>query len=220
MPGRITAVSVLHEILPNPFRPVGRTAIDKRPVTGRVGVGELGLAGDAQCDSEVHGGVYQAVYAYADEEAALWERDLGYAVPPGLFAENLRTSGVEVSGAEIGERWRIGDGDGALEVEVTSARIPCRTFAEKLGEPSWQKRFSDRGLPGAYLRVLTPGDVGTGDAVTVVHRPGHGVTVADTGARKDPGRMARLLEAAGAQGIELKPALREAAEKAAARLRA
>jgi MOSC domain-containing protein YiiM len=218
--GRVTAVSVLHELLPNPFRPVGTTAIDKRPVSGRVGVDGRGLTGDTQCDREVHGGSYQAVYAYADEEAAWWAAELGRDVPPGLFAENLRTSGIDVSGAEIGERWRIGDGATAVEVEVTSARIPCRTFQEKIGEPHWVRRFGDRGLPGAYLRVLVTGDVGTGDPVTVVHRPGHGITVADTGARKDPERMARLLAAADEQGIDLKPALRESAQKAAARLTA
>jgi MOSC domain-containing protein YiiM len=220
MSGRVTAVSVVHEVLPNPYRPVGVTAIDKRPVSGRVGVDRYGLAGDQQCDSEVHGGIYQAVYVYADEEAAWWEREIGREIPPGLFAENLRTSGIAVSGAEIGERWRIGDGGTALELEVTSARIPCRTFAEKLGEPRWVKRFGDGGRPGAYLRVLRPGDVAAGDPVVVTHRPGHGVTVADTGAVKDPALMTRLLEAADAQGIELKPSLRESAERAAARLHA
>jgi MOSC domain-containing protein YiiM len=53
---RITAVSIVHELRPNPFRPVGTTAIDKRPVAGRVAVGDLGLAGDTQCDREVQGG--------------------------------------------------------------------------------------------------------------------------------------------------------------------
>ena len=218
MTPRVTAVSVVHELLPNPYRPVGITAIDKRPVAGRVGVGDLGLAGDTQCDREVHGGPYQAVYVYADEDAAWWAHELGREVPPGLFGENLRTHGVDVNGAEIGERWRIGDGPGAVEVEVTSCRIPCRTFAERLGEPQWVRRFGDRGLPGAYLRVVRPGEVGAGDPVAVVHRPGHGVTVADVGTRKDPERMARLLEAADCLGLDLKPGLREAAERAAARV--
>jgi MOSC domain-containing protein YiiM len=217
MPARVTAVSVLHEFLPNPFRPVGTTAIDKRPVSGRVAVDVYGLAGDTQCDREAHGGIYQALYAYADEDAAWWADALGREIPPGLFAENLRTAGVDVSGAEIGERWRIGAGDAATEVEVTSARIPCRTFAERMGEPQWVRRFGDRGLPGAYLRVLRTGDVGAGDPVTLVHRPGHGVTVADTTARKDPAVMARLLEAADVQDLDLNPRLRVAAEKAAAR---
>jgi len=215
---RVTAVSIVAELRPNPFRPVGTTAIDKRPVAGRVAVGDLGLAGDTQCDRESHGGPYQALYAYADEDAAWWAGELGREIPPGLFAENLRTTGLDVNGAEIGERWRIGDGPGAVEVEVTSCRIPCRTFAEKLGEPHWVRRFGDRGLPGAYLRVLRAGELGAGDPVAVVHRPGHGVTVADVGARKDPELMARLLAAADAQGLDLNPRMRQAAERAAARV--
>jgi MOSC domain-containing protein YiiM len=218
MPARVTAVSVMHEFLPNPFRPVGTTAIDKRPVSGRVVLDVYGLEGDTQCDREVHGGPYQAVYAYADEDAQWWARELGREVPPGLFAENLRTSGVDVTGAEIGERWRIGEGPDAVEVEVTSCRIPCRTFAERLGEPRWVRRFGDRGLPGAYLKVLRTGDVGAGDPVAVTHRPGHGVRVADVGARKDPAVMVRLLEAAERQGLDLNPRLRDAAERAAARV--
>ena len=219
MSARITAVSVLHEFLPNPFRPVGTTAIDKRPVAGRVGLDLYGLDGDSQCDREAHGGRWQAVYAYADEEAAWWAGELGRQIPPGLFGENLRTSGLDVSGAEVGERWRIGEGDGAAEVEVTSARIPCRTFAERMGEEErWLRRFGDRGLPGAYLKVLRPGELGAGDPVAVVHRPGHGVTVADVGTRKDPERMARLLEAADRLGLDLHPRLQEAAERAAARV--
>jgi MOSC domain-containing protein YiiM len=221
MASRITAVNVLHEFLPNPFRPVGTTAIDKRPVAGRVALDLYGLAGDSQCDREAHGGLWQAAYAYADEEAAWWEGELGREIPPGLFGENLRTSGVDVSGAEIGERWRIGAGEGAVEVEVTSARIPCRAFAERIGDQErWIRRFGERGLPGAYLRVVRTGDVGVGDPVTVVHRPGHGVTVADTTARKDPALMRRLLAAADEQGIELNPRMRQAAERSAARVEA
>ena len=39
------------------------------------------------------------------------------------------------------------------------------------------KRFTAHGASGAYLRVLEPGDVGAGDAVEVVSRPDHGVTL-------------------------------------------
>src|SRR3712207_4659877 len=98
--GVVTAVAVVHTFLPNAHRPVGTTAIDKRAVDGPVRLDVDGLAGDTQCDRRHHGGTYQAVYAYADEDAAWWSRELGRPIPPGLFGENLRTSGVDVSGAE------------------------------------------------------------------------------------------------------------------------
>ena len=93
----------------------------------------------------------------------------------GMFGENLTTSGVEVSGALIGERWQVG-GDG-LVLEVSAPRIPCRTFAAALGERGWIKTFTRAAKPGAYLRVLSPGTVAAGDAITVIHRPDHSVTV-------------------------------------------
>jgi MOSC domain-containing protein YiiM len=47
-----------------------------------------------------------------------------------------------------------------------------------MGEPRWVKTFARAYRPGAYLRVLEPGDVWAGDPVTVEDRPAHGVTIA------------------------------------------
>ncbi|WP_428935215.1 MOSC domain-containing protein [Streptomyces sp. ACT015] len=162
---------------------VGVSGIDKRPVEGPVrvaapgakGVAGSGLAGDAVCDLRHHGGDDQAVYAMAREDLDDWERELGRALPNGVFGENLTTEGVEVSGALIGERWRIGS---AVLLEVTSGRIPCRTFQGHVGEQGWVRRFTRKGAPGAYLRVIEPGEIRAGDPVEVVERPGHDVTVA------------------------------------------
>lgn len=169
--------------VPYTDNPEGVTGIDKRPVDGPVrvsapgpkGVGGSGLAGDAVCKLEHHGGDDQAVYAMAREDMDAWERELGRTLPDGSFGENLTTQGLDVSGARIGERWRVG-----LEVvlEVTCGRIPCRTFQSHLGEKQWVKRFTQRGAPGAYLRVIEPGEIQAGDLVEIVHRPGHEVTVA------------------------------------------
>ncbi|MGZ4604332.1 MAG: MOSC domain-containing protein [Kineosporiaceae bacterium] len=181
--GRLSAVCVVHAIIPNPHESPDVTAIDKRPRAGRLAVGPLGLALDVQVDRNHHGGEEQALYAYADEDAAWWAGDLGRSVPAGLFGENLRTSGVDVSRAEIGERWRItpsdADGGGPVLAEVTSPRTPCTTFQRRMDQPHWVKRFTQAGMPGAYLRVLTPGTLGAGDTVEVIERPGHGVTVSD-----------------------------------------
>ncbi|MFF8671231.1 MOSC domain-containing protein [Streptomyces sp. NPDC015242] len=169
--------------VPYTDNPEGVTGIDKRPVAGPVrvaapgpkGVGGSGLAGDAVCKLEHHGGDDQAVYAMAREDLDAWERELGRPLPDGAFGENLTTVGLDVSGALIGERWRVGP---EVVLEVTSGRIPCRTFQGHLGEKGWVKRFTQKGAPGAYLRVIEPGEIRAGDAVEIVHRPGHDVTVA------------------------------------------
>ncbi|MFF0005684.1 MOSC domain-containing protein [Streptomyces tibetensis] len=171
------------EAVPYTDNPEGVTGIDKRPVDGPVrvsapgpkGIGGSGLTGDAVCKLEHHGGDDQAVYAMAREDMDAWERELGRTLPDGAFGENLTTRGLDVSGALIGERWRIGP---EVVLEITSGRIPCRTFQGHLDEKGWVKRFTRRGAPGAYLRVIEPGEIRAGDAVEIVHRPGHDVTVA------------------------------------------
>lgn len=169
--------------VPYTDHPQGLTGIDKRPVDGPVrvaapgpkGVGASGLAGDAVCHTRHHGGNDQAVYAVAREDLDEWERELGRPLADGAFGENLTTSGLDVSGALIGERWRIGR---EVVLEITCGRIPCRTFQGHLGEQGWVKRFTLRGAPGAYLRVIEPGEIRAGDPVEIVHRPDHEVTVA------------------------------------------
>ncbi len=211
---RVTSVCIVHELLPDPGQDPDRTAIDKREVAGPIPVGPLGLAQDVQCDRRNHGGVDKAVYAYADEDAVWWAAELGRPVPPGLFGENLRTTGVDVTGAEIGERWRIGTGSEPLEVEVTMPRTPCVTFQRHLDEPHWTARFTAHGAPGAYLRVIRAGTVVAGDPVAVVHRPGHGVRVGDCFGRPEPAAMRCLLDAADSGSIDLAASMRRAAERA------
>ncbi|MFE0802913.1 MOSC domain-containing protein [Streptomyces sp. NPDC058812] len=169
--------------VPYTDHPEGVTGIDKQPADGTVrvaapgpkGAGASGLAGDTVCDTRHHGGADQAVYAMAREDMDDWERELGRPLPNGAFGENLTTTGLDVSGTLIGERWRIGPG---LVLEVTSGRIPCRTFQGHLGEKGWVRRFTEKGASGAYLRVIEPGGIRAGDAVEIVHRPAHEVTVA------------------------------------------
>ncbi|NNG88023.1 MOSC domain-containing protein [Streptomyces cacaoi] len=188
--------------------PGGRTGIDKRPVEGPVsvfppgapGVGGSGLLGDAVCDLRNHGGEHQAVYAFAREQLDHWEGELGRTLASGVFGENLTTSGVDVDGALIGERWRIGEpGTGPL-LEVSAGRIPCRTFAGWLREQGWVKRFMAHAMPGAYLRVIEPGEVRAGDAVQIAHRPEHEVTVsfAFRALTREPALLPRVLAAGDA----------------------
>ncbi|MET9295127.1 MOSC domain-containing protein [Streptomyces sp. NPDC003077] len=194
----------------------GRTAIDKRPVTGPVavaapgpkGIGRSGVAGDTVGNPRHHGGDDQAVYAYAREDLDDWERELGRELPNGCFGENLTTRGLDVSGARIGERWRIG---ARAILEVTSPRIPCQTFQGRLGEPRWVKRFTEAGVPGAYLRVIEPGEIQAGDAIEVVHRPAHEVDIALAFRASTTERS--LLPRVLAAGDALHPELLERARK-------
>ncbi|MBB3082598.1 MOSC domain-containing protein [Geodermatophilus sabuli] len=174
MIGRLDAVCVSgSELLPLPGRRPGRSGIDKKPVAGRVAVGELGLDGDVQVNRKYHGGEGQALYAYAQEDADWWVAELDRELPPGRFGENLRTSGLDLTEALLGERWRVG----MALLEVTAPRIPCANFARFWDVPDLVRRFTARGTVGTYLRVLETGEVGAGDEVEVVDRPDHEVSV-------------------------------------------
>jgi MOSC domain-containing protein YiiM len=159
------------------------TGIDKQPVVGAVtvaapgpkGTGAVGLAGDRVYDVRHHGGADQAVYAYAREDLDGWEGELGRPLPNGFFGENLPTAGIDVNGAVIGERWRVGPD---VILEASCPRIPCATFQGWLGRKGWIKQFTKAAVPGAFLRVIEPGDIRAGDPVEIVFRPDHDVTIA------------------------------------------
>ena len=150
------------------------SAIGKLPVEGPVRVEGVNLAGDDQADRRVHGGPDKAVYAYAREDSDWWAEQLGREIVDGMFGENLTTEGVDVSGAVVGERWRIG----SVELEVCQPRLPCSKLGMRFGDLKMVKRFGQAGRPGAYLRIVTEGELQAGDELTVVSRPDHDVTVA------------------------------------------
>lgn len=177
--GLVKSVNV-GRLEPNPAKR-NETAIGKAPVPGPVWVtrpgvakGRSGLAGDAVGDQRHHGGDDQAVYVFAREDLDSWEAKLGRTLVDGSFGENLTTVGLDPNGAILGERWRVGE---RLLLQVTGPRIPCKTFAWRMGVRGWARRFTESGRSGAYLKVLEPGPVCAGDPVTVVERPAHNVDV-------------------------------------------
>ena len=136
-----------------------------------------GLVGDVISDLQHHGGDRQAVYAYAREELDAWEVRLGRELPNGMFGENLTTADLDVDGALVGERWGVGD---EVVLEVCGGRVPCATFAHRMGVRGWLKKFTEVARSGAYLSIESGGTVRPGDAIEVLTRPAHGVTVEDT----------------------------------------
>lgn len=194
---------------------LGKSAIHKTSVEEPVALRALGLDGDEVADKQDHGGVYQAVYAFAREDLDLWAERLGQPIPNGQFGENFTTEGIDVNEARIGERWRIG----TATVEVVDVRIPCHVFKGYMGatgfdNAKWVKRFTAEGRPGPYLRVVEEGKVRAGDELVVAHRPDHDVTVSlmFRAYTTDRSLRPRLLEA----GDALPPDVRELAERAAA----
>jgi MOSC domain-containing protein YiiM len=167
------------------------SAIWKSPVSGRVAARGVNLEGDHQADREVHGGFDKAVYAYAVEDQRWWEREIGRPLSHGEFGENLTTERMEVNDALVGERWQIG----SAVFEVSEPRIPCWRFGVRMNDETFPRRFSKALRPGTYLRIVVEGDVGAGDEIRVVERPGHDLTIRDVFRiyMRDRGEVARLL---------------------------
>jgi MOSC domain-containing protein YiiM len=73
----------------------------------------------------------------------------------------------------VGERWAIG----TTVLEVRQPRTPCYKLAHRMGDPGFVKRFGAAGRPGAYLGIVREGELGAGDAIAIVERPEHAVTI-------------------------------------------
>jgi MOSC domain-containing protein YiiM len=202
----VLAVCRVHQLLQDEGS-VGVTAIDKRPVTGPVKVHKLGLHADIQASRLHHGGEDQALYAYSQADADYWTDQLQRELPPGIFGENLRVSGIETTGAIIGERWKIGLD---VEVEVTSPRTPCATFQRRMNEAQWVKRFAEAGKVGTYLRVLRTGTIRAGDHIHKLYVPTHGVTIGKWFSEPTVEDMEALRDADADGEIRLQPELQEA----------
>jgi MOSC domain-containing protein YiiM len=192
MPPRVLAVSVGR---PREFdyhgRPA-RSAIWKSPVEGRVAVRGVNLAGDDQADRQAHGGPDKAVYAYAVEDARWWESREGRPFAFAEFGENLTTEGIEVNDSLVGERWAIG----SAVFEISEPRVPCWRLGARMNDPKFIVRFTEALRPGAYLRIVEEGNIGAGDAIEVVSRPDHDLSVRDVFRiyTRDRGECGRLIE--------------------------
>ncbi len=190
MRGRLLSVNVGRR---RQFEYKGRpaeSAIWKLPIEGRVLARGVNLQGDEQADRSVHGGPDKAVYAYASEDYDWWSEELGRELEYGEFGENLTTAGLDLTNALVGERWEVG----STVLEVSEARMPCWKLGVRVNDKHFPQHFLAAGRPGAYLRILQDGDLGSGDEIRVVHRPPHDLTVGDlsriyAGDRHDVGRM-------------------------------
>ena len=179
------------------------SAIDKIPRQGPVAVGNLGLEGDEVADTRNHGGTFRAVHAYAAEDLAHWERELGGPVRPGLFGENLTTMDLDLNQCVVGEEWMVG----TARFVVSSVRTPTEKFGRWLGlqgydgfdAAGWARRFTSYGRLGVYLTVMARGYVAAGDPIDVMHVPDHGVTTGTVtrALSTEPALLPLLLEVDG-----------------------
>jgi len=140
-----------------------KTGIYKEPVSRPVTVTKEGLKGDNICNHKYHGGVDQAVYIYGSIDYDWWQKSLNREIVPGTFGENLTISNLESSTFSVGDRLLIDE----VILEVSAPRAPCSTFANKMADPTFVKKFKNAERPGLYCRVIREGFISAGDQVTI-----------------------------------------------------
>jgi MOSC domain-containing protein YiiM len=152
---------------------VERTGIFKVPTEETVKVTKLGLEGDVIVSKKHHGGPDQAIYVYGASDYEWWSKELGVEIAPGTFGENLTISELESARFNVGDYLHIED----VTFQVTAARIPCGTFATRMQDPQWVKRFRHAERPGLYCRVIREGFVKAGDAVSIERYAGETISI-------------------------------------------
>jgi MOSC domain-containing protein YiiM len=153
---RILAVCIGHpETLPGKRY---KTGIDKHPIVGPLKVSTEGLEGDAVCDRRYHGGPDQAIYVEGAISLKCWCVELGAPIAPGEFGENLVIDGLDNEAVAVGDRFAIGE----VILEATAPRMPCATFAAKMDNPHFVKRYRKAERPGFYCSVIRSGELSAG----------------------------------------------------------
>ncbi len=111
-----------------------------------------GMEGDA------HAGEWHRQISLLADESIAKIRALGLDVPPGGFAENITTRGIDLLSLKIGDRLRVGE----AELEITQIGKECHSHC------AIYQQTGDCVMPreGLFARVLKSGLVRPGDAIT------------------------------------------------------
>ena len=137
-----------------------RTGIPKRQIEEGSLRENWGLEGDA------HAGEWHRQVSLLAMESIDKMRAKGLKVHPGSFAENITTEGLELYTLPVGTRMRLGS---AL-AEVTQIGKVCHDHC------AIYRLAGDCVMPreGIFVKILEPGAVSVGDAVTILPAPEEG----------------------------------------------
>jgi MOSC domain-containing protein YiiM len=152
-----------------------QTGIFKAPTSAHVKLTKLGLEGDVIMSKKHHGGPDQAVYVYGQADYEWWAKELGKELGPGTFGENLTISELESAQFNIGDLLHLEE----VTLQVTAPRIPCGTFAARMEDPQWVKRFRKAERPGLYCRVMREGFLQMGNTVSVEKYIGSTISIVE-----------------------------------------
>lgn len=132
------------------------SAIDKQAALGELWLDNLGLRGDEQADSRVHGGSERALHHYPAEHYAYWQQHFpAQAWQAPAFGENLSSLGLVESQVCIGDIFSWGE----AVLQVSQPRSPCYRLWRRWNLAELPQLMQDNGRCGWLYRVLQPGRV-------------------------------------------------------------
>jgi len=153
------------------------TGFYKQPVTGAVQLTKLGIIGDAVADLRLHGGPNKAVLCYPAVHYDAWAVDHPeLQMTAGGLGENLTIEGLDEAAVCIGDTFRIG----GTVVQVSQPRQPCWKIARRWGVKTLTKEVAQTGRTGWYLRVITEGEIESGQSFELAERPNPNWSVSRT----------------------------------------
>ena len=145
------------------------SAIGKIQVDGELMLTELGLEGDEQAETKIHGGPDRALCHYPREHYLYWAREfpeLADQFVAPAFGENLSTDGLTEQNVYIGDIFRWGE---AL-IQVTQPRSPCFKLNFHFGIGDMASLMQNCGKTGWLCSVIAPGMVSADAPLELVSR--------------------------------------------------
>lgn len=129
----------------------------------------LGLVGDTQNDKSGHGGPERAVCVFSLERIRALQKE-GHPIDVGTAGENVTVEGVDWDLVLPGAQLQIGSD---VLLEVASYTNPCKTIKGSFTDGRFV-RIAQKLHPGwsrVYARVLSEGQIHSGDPVTLTPAP-------------------------------------------------
>ena len=128
------------------------------------GISAAGVEGDRQNNTQNHGGPDRAVCLFSLERIMALQEE-GHHIFPGSTGENVTVSGVAWDKVGPGTKLRLGD---EVVIEIVSFAPPCDIIKESFENDEFARVSQDEhpGWARALARVLQPGRLKTGDAVS------------------------------------------------------
>lgn len=143
-------------------------SISKKKGEKKVNQAEITLVAGHGVESDAHADGSHRQLSLLSLEAIDYMRRKGADVNPGDFAENITTTGIELSECPVGSQFAIGD---SILLELTQIGKECHqgcAIMQQVGSCVMPKR-------GVFCRILQGGTVRPGDSFRLITR-GSGIS--------------------------------------------